>query len=48
LGLNGGTGGQITLNGATSGSVALKVAAAAGAGTVFQLPVSNGTVNYYL
>jgi fibronectin-binding autotransporter adhesin len=48
VGLNGGTGGQITLNGATSGSVALEVAAAAGTGTVFQLPATNGTANYYL
>ena len=48
VGLNGGTGGQITLNGATSGSVALSVAAAAGSGTVFQLPATNGTNAYYL
>jgi hypothetical protein len=48
VGLNGGTGGQITLNGATSGSVALSVAAAAGTGTVFQLPATNGTNTYVL
>ncbi|MFA4995437.1 MAG: hypothetical protein WC521_09085, partial [Bdellovibrionales bacterium] len=48
IGLNGGTGGQITFNGATSGSVALKVAAAAGTGTVFQLPANNGTNGYLL
>jgi hypothetical protein len=48
VGLNGGTGGQITLNGATSGSVALEVAAAAGTGTVFQLPATNGTNGYVL
>lgn len=43
LGVNGGTGGQLTLNGATSGSGVLRVAAAAGAGIVFQLPSSNGS-----
>lgn len=48
LGANGGTGGQITLNGSTSGSAALRVAAAAGTGTVFQLPASNGTNGYVL
>jgi hypothetical protein len=48
VGLNGGTGGQITFNGATSGSVALQVAAAAGAGTAFQLPATNGTNTYVL
>ena len=42
-GTNGGTGGQLTLNGSTSGSGVLKVAAAAGAGIVFQLPSSNGS-----
>jgi hypothetical protein len=42
LGVNGGTGGQVTFSGSTSGSVALRVAAAAGTGTVFQLPSSNG------
>lgn len=42
-GTNGGTGGQLTLNGATSGSGVLKVAAAAGAGIVFQLPSANGS-----
>lgn len=47
-GANGGTGGQLTLVGATSGSVAIKVAAAAGAGTVFQLPANNGTNTYVL
>lgn len=48
LGVNGGTGGQITLNGATSGSVAVKAAAAAGTGTIFQLPATNGTSGYVL
>jgi hypothetical protein len=48
VGTNGGTGGQVTLNGSTSGSSALKVAAAAGTGTVFQLPADNGTNNYVL
>lgn len=42
LGVNGGTGGQITLNGSTSGSAVIKVAAAAGT-TNFQLPVGNGS-----
>lgn len=41
LGVNGGTGGQITLNGSTSGSAIIKVAAVAGT-TTFQLPVGNG------
>lgn len=48
LGANGGTGGQITFNGSTSGSVQLKVAAAAGTGTIFQLPATNGTNTYVL
>lgn len=42
LGVNGGTGGQITLNGATSGSAVVSVAAAAGT-TTFRLPVGNGS-----
>lgn len=48
LGTNGGTGGQITLNGSTSGSAAIRVAAAAGTGTIFQLPPDNGTNTYVL
>lgn len=48
LGANGGTGGQITLSGSTSGSVALRVAAAAGTGTIFQFPATNGTNGYAL
>lgn len=48
LGANGGTGGQITLNGSTSGSAALRVPAAAGTGTIFQLPPDNGTNTYVL
>lgn len=47
-GANGGTGGQLKMFGATSGDVTLKVAAAAGTGTVFQLPADNGTNNYVL
>jgi hypothetical protein len=43
LGVNGGTGGQITLNGSTSGSVTVKTAAAAGTSVNFQLPTSNGS-----
>ncbi|HEY7552645.1 MAG TPA: tail fiber domain-containing protein [Hyphomicrobiaceae bacterium] len=48
LGTNGGTNAQITLNGSTSGSVTLKTAAAAGAGTVFQLPATNGSNGQFL
>jgi hypothetical protein len=48
LGANGGTGGQVTLNGSASGSAAIRVAAAAGTGTIFQLPADNGTLNYLL
>lgn len=47
-GANSGTGGQLTLLGATSGSCAVKVAAAAGTGTIFQLPADNGTNTYVL
>ena len=43
LGTNGGTLGKVTLNGSTSGSVAIQPAAAAGTGTLFQLPASNGS-----
>jgi len=48
LGANGGTGGQFTLNGSTSGSATLRVGAAAGTGTIFQLPPDNGTNTYVL
>lgn len=48
LGTNGGTGGQITLNGATSGSAVIRVGAAAGTGTIFQLPPDNGTNGFVL
>lgn len=48
VGANSGTNGQITFNGSTSGSVAVKAAAAAGTGTVFQLPADNGTNTYVL
>lgn len=47
LGLNGGTGGSLTLNGSSTGSAAISVAAAAGS-TTFQLPVGNGTNNFFL
>lgn len=39
---------QIDIPGSVSGSVLLRAADAAGAGTVFQLPSSNGTDGYYL
>lgn len=48
LGANGGNLGVVTLYGNTSGSVTLKPAAAAGTGTVFQLPADNGTSGYVL
>jgi hypothetical protein len=48
LGTNGGTNAQITMNGSTSGSVTLKTAAAAGTGTVFQLPATNGSNGQFL
>ena len=47
LGLNGGTGGSLTLNGATSGSAIIGVKAAAGS-TTFNLPVGNGTNGFAL
>lgn len=48
LGENGGNLGVATFYGSTSGTVAVKAAAAAGTGTVFQLPSSNGTNKYAL
>lgn len=42
-GTNGGTGGSVVLNGSTSGSGTIRVAAAAGTGTIFQIPATNGT-----
>lgn len=48
LGANSGNLGIATLYGSTSGSVQIKPAAAAGTGTIFQLPSSNGTANYAL
>lgn len=48
LGANGGIGGQLTLKGSTSGAAAIRVAAAAGTGTIFQLPPDNGTNTYVL
>lgn len=47
LGVNGGTGGSITLNGSTSGSATISVPAAAGSVT-FKLPSSNGLNNQVL
>lgn len=48
LGSNGGNNGVATFYGSTSGSVTIKAAAAAGTGTIFQLPASNGTNGYVL
>ena len=48
LGRTGVIGGSVTLRGATSGSVAISVPAAAGTGTVFQLPNTNGSLNQVL
>jgi CRISPR/Cas system-associated exonuclease Cas4 (RecB family) len=48
MGTNGGTNGQITFAGSTSGTVAVRAAAAAGTGTIFQLPADNGTSGYQL
>lgn len=48
VGANGGNNGIITLYGSTSGSVTLQAAAAAGTGTIFQLPATNGTNGYVL
>lgn len=48
IGLAGTANGQITLNGNTSGSVVIRPNVAAGTGTIFQLPNSNGTSGYSL
>lgn len=48
LGLAGTTAGSISLAGLTSGTCTVQVAAAAGAGTIFQLPATNGTSGQYL
>ncbi len=48
LGTAGTTAGKITLAGATSGTCVIQVAAAAGTGTIFQLPATNGTNGYFL
>jgi hypothetical protein len=48
LGANGGTGGAIVLNGATSGSITIGARAAAGTATIFNPPVTNGTINQVL
>lgn len=48
LGSNGGNNGVAVFYGSTSGSVTIKAAAAAGTGTIFQLPASNGTNGYVL
>lgn len=42
-GVNGGTGGSITLSGATSGSTVFRVAPVAGSSVIFQLPTTNGS-----
>ena len=48
LGTSTGPGGIITLFGSTSGSATIQTAAAAGTGTLFQLPANNGTNNFVL
>lgn len=48
LGVAGSATGSVVLAGATSGTVTLQPAAAAGTGTIFQFPSSNGTANYAL
>lgn len=48
LGVNGGTGGAITLNGATSGSASIGVQAAAGTPAQIKLPTVNGTSGFFL
>lgn len=47
LGLNGGTGGSLTLNGATSGAAAITVPSVAGS-VLFQIPGTNGANNQVL
>lgn len=47
LGVNGGTGGSLTLNGSTSGAATIGVAAAAGA-VAFNLPPTNGATTNVL
>lgn len=48
LGVAGSATGSVVLAGGTSGTVTLQPAAAAGTGTIFQFPSSNGTANYAL
>jgi hypothetical protein len=48
IGQNAVSNGQITFNGSTSGSVLLRSNVAAGTGTVFELPATNGTAGYLL
>ena len=48
LGANSGNLGVATFYGSTSGSVTVQAAAAAGTGTVFQFPATNGTSGYVL
>ncbi len=38
----------LTLNGSVSGTAAINVPAAAGTGTIFQIPATNGTTGYFL
>jgi hypothetical protein len=47
LGLNGGTGGALTLNGSSTGSASISVPAAAGS-TTFQIPSGNGSNGFVL
>lgn len=48
LGVNGGTGGAVILNGATTGSVTIGAKAAAGTGTIFNFPATNGSLGFGL
>jgi len=48
LGVAGTTAGTLTLSGVTSGTATIQTAAAAGTGTIFQVPSTNGTTGYAL
>lgn len=48
LGQAGSVAGSVVLSGSTSGTATIKTAAAAGTGTIFELPADNGTTGYVL